>query len=112
MDPERSREKMMDELREAILRALQEGDLLPPELMEQMLNNPDLSENQELSDVIDQIIQRMEEEGLHLAPEPAGADYSAAFANSRRPGRESRNPTSKRALKSPTKRSIFSDSKR
>jgi hypothetical protein len=29
MDPERSREKMMDELREAILRALQEGDLLP-----------------------------------------------------------------------------------
>ncbi len=43
MDPERSREQMMDELREAILRALQEGELLPPELMEQMLKNPDLS---------------------------------------------------------------------
>jgi Ca-activated chloride channel homolog len=68
MDPERSREKMMDELREAILRALQEGDLLPPELMEQMLKNPELSSNQELSDVIDQIIQRMEQEGYISRP--------------------------------------------
>jgi Ca-activated chloride channel family protein len=68
MDPERSREKMMDELREAIVRALQEGDLLPPELMEQMLNNPNLSENPELSDVIEQIIQRMEEEGFISRP--------------------------------------------
>jgi Ca-activated chloride channel homolog len=68
MDPERSREKMMDELREAILRALQEGELLPPELMEQMLNNPNLSENPELSDVIEQIIQRMEEEGFISRP--------------------------------------------
>ena len=68
MDPERSREKMMDELREAILRALQEGDLLPPELMEQMLNNPNISENPELSDVIEQIIQRMEEEGFISRP--------------------------------------------
>jgi Ca-activated chloride channel family protein len=68
MDPERSREKMMAELREAILRALQEGELLPPELMEQMLNNPNLSENPELSDVIEQIIQRMEEEGFISRP--------------------------------------------
>ena len=64
MDPERSREKMMDELREAILRALQEGDLLPPELMEQMLKNPELSTNQELSDVIDQIIQRIDRKSV------------------------------------------------
>jgi Ca-activated chloride channel family protein len=68
MDAERSREKMMDELREAILRALQEGELLPPELMEQMLNNPNLAENPELSDVIEQIIQRMEEEGFISRP--------------------------------------------
>ena len=68
MDPERSRDKMMDELREAILRALQEGELLPPELMEQMLNNPDLSENPQLSEVIEQIIQRMEEEGFISRP--------------------------------------------
>jgi len=68
MDPERSREKMMDELREAILRALQEGELLPPELMEQMLNNPNLPENPQLSEVIEQIIQRMEEEGFISRP--------------------------------------------
>ena len=68
MDPNRSQEKMMEELREAILRALQEGDLLPPELMEQMLKNPELSNNQELSDIIDQIVQRMEQEGYISRP--------------------------------------------
>jgi Ca-activated chloride channel homolog len=69
MDSERSREQMMDELREAILRALQEGDLLPPDLMEQMLQNPDLSQNQELRDIVNQIIQRMEEEGFISRPD-------------------------------------------
>ena len=64
MDMEKSREQYMDQLREAILRALQEGELVPPELMEKMLQNPDLSQNQELKDLIDQIIQRMEEEGF------------------------------------------------
>ena len=63
MDMEKTREQYMDQLREAILRALQEGELVPPELMEKMLQNPDISENQELKDLIDQIIQRMEEEG-------------------------------------------------
>ena len=63
MDMERSREQHMEALRQAILRALQEGDLVPPEMMEQMLENPDLSQNKELRDLIDQIIQRMEEEG-------------------------------------------------
>ncbi len=63
MDSERSREQVMDDLREAILRALQEGELVPPEMMEQMLQNPDLSKNQELRDLVEQIIQRMEAEG-------------------------------------------------
>ncbi len=63
MDMERAREQHMEQLREAILRALQEGDLIPPEMMEQMLQNPDLSQNKELRDLIEQIIQRMEEEG-------------------------------------------------
>jgi Ca-activated chloride channel family protein len=69
MDSERSREQMMEELREAILRALQEGDLLPPDLMEQMLQNPDLAQNHELRDVVNQIIQRMEEEGFISRPD-------------------------------------------
>ncbi|MGA9482613.1 MAG: VWA domain-containing protein [Candidatus Acidiferrales bacterium] len=69
MDSERSREQMMEELREAILRALQEGDLLPPELMEQMLQNSDLAQNQELRDIVNQIIQRMENEGFISRPD-------------------------------------------
>jgi len=63
LDMEKSREQHMEALREAILRALEEGDLIPPELMEKLLENPDLSQNQELSDLVNQIIQRMEQEG-------------------------------------------------
>jgi len=63
MDMERAREQHMEQLREAILRALEEGDLIPPEMMEKLLQNPDLSQNKELRDMIEQIIQRMEEEG-------------------------------------------------
>src|SRR4029077_5573677 len=63
LDMEKSREQHMDALREAILRALEEGDLIPPEMMEKLLNNPDLSQNPELKDLVDQIIQRMEQEG-------------------------------------------------
>jgi Ca-activated chloride channel homolog len=68
MDTERSREQIMDDLREAILRALQEGELVPPEMMEQMLQNPDLAQNQELRDLIEQIVRRMETEGYISQP--------------------------------------------
>ncbi len=78
MDMERSREQHMEQLREAILRALEEGDLVPPELLEQLLENPDLTKNQELRDLIDQIIERMEQEGYispqqppHITPPPS-----------------------------------------
>ncbi len=64
MDPQMSTERMMDELREAILRALEEGDLVPPELMEQLLQNPDLSKNQELREMIDRLIERLQEGGF------------------------------------------------
>jgi len=63
MDMERSREQYMDQLREAIMRALQEGDLVPPEMLEQLMQNPDISQNQELRNLIDKLIERMEEEG-------------------------------------------------
>ncbi len=71
MDPEESQERRMDELREAILRALQEGDLVPPELLEQLLQNPDLSQNRELRDLIDQIIERLEQEGYVMQQQSA-----------------------------------------
>jgi Ca-activated chloride channel homolog len=63
MDMERSQEKMMEQLREAILRALQEGDLIPPELMEKLLENPDMSQNQDLQQMVDRLVERMEQEG-------------------------------------------------
>ncbi|MFY9531954.1 MAG: VWA domain-containing protein [Candidatus Acidiferrales bacterium] len=69
MNPEEFSQRRMDELREAILRALEEGDLLPPELMEELLENPDLSKNQKLRELIDQIIERMAEEG-YISPQP------------------------------------------
>lgn len=65
MDPEHS----MEQLRQAILRALEEGDLLPPEMMEQLLESPDLDQNQKLSDLIDQLIERLTEEG-YVSPQP------------------------------------------
>jgi len=70
LDMERSREQHMEQLREAILRALEEGDLVPPELLEQLLENPDLTKNQELRDLIDQIIERMEQEGYITPQQP------------------------------------------
>jgi Ca-activated chloride channel homolog len=71
LDLEKSRQQYMEELREAILRALQAGDLIPPEMMEQLLENPDSSQNPELRDLIEQIIQRLEEEGYISQQQPA-----------------------------------------
>jgi Ca-activated chloride channel family protein len=71
MDMERAREQHMEQLREAILRALQEGDLIPPDMMEQLMQNPDLSQNKELRDLVEQIIERMQEEGYITQQENA-----------------------------------------
>jgi Ca-activated chloride channel homolog len=78
LDMERSREEYLEALREAILRALQEGELVPPDMMERLLENPDISQNQELRELIDQLIERMQEEGYitqqesaHVTPPPS-----------------------------------------
>src|ERR1700676_5613146 len=56
MDPEKS----MESLREAILRALQEGDLLPQDAMSEelreMLQNPDAKNNQAVKDLLDKLM--------------------------------------------------------
>lgn len=74
MDPEQS----MEQLREAILRALQEGDLIPDDLLSQemkdLLENHDAldgkSENsQRMRDLIDKLIERLEQEG-YISPHP------------------------------------------
>ena len=86
MDMERSREQHMEQLRQAILRALQEGDLVPPEMMEQMLQNPDLSQNKELRG-FDRPDHPAHGGGrLHHAAADRAGDASA-FGNSGRPNR-------------------------
>ena len=64
-----SQERLMEQLRQAILRALEEGDLLPPELMEELLANPDVSKNEKLRELIDQLIERLAQEG-YISPQP------------------------------------------
>ncbi len=59
MDAERS----MEQLRQAILRALETSDLLPEDLMEQLLQDTDLERNADLRELLDRLIERMEREG-------------------------------------------------
>jgi Ca-activated chloride channel family protein len=58
MEPQQS----LDDLREAILRALEQGDLLPPDLMKEMLQNPDLASNESLRELVDRLIERLAQE--------------------------------------------------
>jgi Ca-activated chloride channel family protein len=92
LDLERSRQQYMEELREAILRALQAGDLIPPEMMEQLLENPDPSQNQQLRDLIEQIIQRLEEEGYISQQEPAQVTPPPSETPGGQVGRDQPNP--------------------
>ncbi len=69
-DPERS----MEALREAILRALQEGDLLSDdklsEELRKLLNRSDASNNQEIQDLLDKLIERLSNEGFINPQQP------------------------------------------
>ena len=69
-DPERS----MEALREAILRALQEGDLFDEnsltEEMRQMLQRSDAMNNEEIRDLIDKLMERMAQEGFINPQQP------------------------------------------
>jgi Ca-activated chloride channel homolog len=69
-DPERS----MEALREAILRALQEGDLLSDdklsEELRKLLDRSDASNNQEIQDLLDKLIERLSNEGFINPQQP------------------------------------------
>jgi Ca-activated chloride channel homolog len=70
MDPEKS----MEALKEAILRALQEGDLLPQDSMSdelrEMLKNPQAQNNQAVRDLIQKLMDRMAEGGYINPQQP------------------------------------------
>jgi Ca-activated chloride channel family protein len=69
-DPERS----MEALREAILRALQEGDLLPegsvPEELRRLLEDPRATENESLRELLDKLVERLAQEGFINPQQP------------------------------------------
>src|SRR5438045_2343105 len=70
MDPERS----MEALREAILRALQEGDLLPDNAMSdelrEMLNDPNAMNNEAVKDLLDKLSERLANQGFINPQQP------------------------------------------
>src|SRR5262245_25715860 len=69
-DPEHS----LEALKEAILRALQEGDLFPEggmsEEFRQMLDRSDAMNNQEIKDLIEKLIERLSQEGFINPQQP------------------------------------------
>ena len=64
----------MDALREAILRAIQEGDLIPEDLMSdelrEMLRDPGALNNQEVRDLIEKLMERLAQEGYINPQQP------------------------------------------
>jgi Ca-activated chloride channel family protein len=70
MDPEKS----MEALREAILKALRDGDLLPQDAMSdelrEMLQSPQARDSQAVKDLLDQLMERMAQEGYINPQQP------------------------------------------
>jgi len=64
----------MEALREAILRALQEGDLLPDDAMSEemrkLLLDPGALNSEEIRDLIDKLVERMAQEGFINPQQP------------------------------------------
>jgi Ca-activated chloride channel homolog len=69
-DPQRS----LEALKEAILRALKEGDLFPEgsfnEQFRRMLDRSDAMNNQEIKDLIDRLVERLSQEGFINPQQP------------------------------------------
>jgi Ca-activated chloride channel family protein len=66
MDPEQT----MEALRQAILRALEEGDLLPEDLLEQLTRGEGGKSEEQMRELLDRLIERMMEEGYINPSQP------------------------------------------
>jgi len=66
--------RSMEALREAILRALQEGDLFPEDAMSdelrELLQDPGALNNEEIRDLINKLVERMAQEGFINPQQP------------------------------------------
>ncbi|MCL5004912.1 MAG: VWA domain-containing protein [Acidobacteria bacterium] len=60
-------ERTMEQLRKALLEALKQQGKIPPELLEEMLQNP---ENSHLSQALDQLLQQLANEGYVSIEQP------------------------------------------
>ncbi len=60
-------ERTMDQLRQALLEALERQGKIPPEMLEEMLQNP---ENSRLSQALDQLLERLANEGYVSIEQP------------------------------------------
>ncbi len=60
-------ERTMEQLRQALLEALEQQGKIPPELLEEMLQNPETSQ---LSQAIDQLLQQLADEGYVSIEQP------------------------------------------
>lgn len=95
MSPEQS----MEQLREAILRALQEGDLIPDDLlseeMKELLEALDSKSenNQMMRDLIDKLIERLEQEG-YISPHPPQITPPPGQTHRAHPGKHERDTSS------------------
>ena len=71
---EMDRESSIEALREAILRALQEGDLMPEgtlgEDLRQLLESSEAMDAQEVRELLDQLIERMSQQGFINPQQP------------------------------------------
>ncbi len=63
-------EKTMEALRQAILRALEEGDLLDDEILEQLTNGESQQSGERINELVDRLIERMMEEGYLNSTQP------------------------------------------
>ena len=74
---EMDREQNMEQLREAIRRALEEGDLLPDDVLADLLEGNELDQSQKMEKLIDRLVERLTNEGYinpqqppHITPPP------------------------------------------
>ena len=74
-DPDPNSGQSMDELREAILQALMERDLIPEDMLKEARSNKDFDKTR-LSQEISKMIQRMKDEGYIRVDDPAPSEAS------------------------------------
>jgi Ca-activated chloride channel family protein len=96
-------EHTLEDLKNAIQRALEQGDLFDNDALQEMMERIQNMSPEQMDQLLDRLVQKLIDEG-HITVEEAG-DQQAPGAGD---GRDSQ----RRASKSPISRSIFWDSKR